>query len=67
MPPRKKLDVDTLIRKFEENPIAFMAAGGGLLMGMSKIVEAVGNFRGSNAYAKDVKRRVKKERRTPKK
>lgn len=62
MPP-KKLDTDTLIRKFEENPVAFMAAAGGLFMGMSKIIDAAGSYRGSNAYAKDVNRRVQKEKR----
>lgn len=54
-----KIDTDQLVRKFEENPVAFMAAAGGLLMGMSKIIEAVGNSRGSHAYARDVNRRVR--------
>jgi len=63
MPPRKKLDTNALIVKFEENPVTFMAAAGGLLMGMSKIIDAAGSYRGSNAYAKDVNRRVKKEQR----
>lgn len=62
----KNIDTDALINKFEENPVAFMAAAGGLLMGISKIVDAVGNARGSNAYAKDVNRRVRKEKRAKK-
>lgn len=57
-----QIDVDTLVRKFEEQPVAFMAAAGGLLMGISKIVEAVGNSRGSHAYARDVNRRIRAER-----
>lgn len=62
----KKLDTDILIRRFEENPAAFMAAAAALLMGISKIVDAAGNARGSNAYAKDVNRRVRKEKRNRK-
>lgn len=62
----KKIDIDTLIYKFEENPAAFMAAAGALLMGISKIVNAAGDARGSNAYAKDVNRRVRKEKRNRK-
>lgn len=54
-----QIDIDQLTRKFEENPVAFMAAAGGLLMGVSKIVEAAGKWRGSNAFARDVNRRVK--------
>lgn len=61
-----KIDIDALIAKFEENPVAFMAAAGALLMGISKIVDAAGNARGSNAYAKDVNRRVRKEKRASK-
>lgn len=57
-----QIDVETLVRKFEEQPVAFMAAAGGLLMGISKIVEAVGNTRGSHAYARDVNRRIRAER-----
>jgi hypothetical protein len=57
------IDTQTLTRKFEENPVAFMAAAGGLLMGFGKIIEAVGNSRGSHAYARDVNRRIKAERR----
>lgn len=57
-----EIDIQTLTRKFEENPVAFMAAAGTLLMGMSKIVEAVGNARGSHAYARDVNRRIREAR-----
>lgn len=61
-PPKKgiimKLDLDLLARKFNENPSAFMAGAGALLMGISKVVESVGKYQGSHAYAKDVARRV---------
>jgi hypothetical protein len=63
MPPKKKLDINALTARFEENPAAFMAGAGALFMGMSKIIDAVGSYRGSAAYAKDVDRRVKKEQR----
>ena len=57
-----KIDTDQLARKFNENPTAFMAASGALLMGISKIVEATGNARGSHAYARDVARRVRESK-----
>ncbi len=57
-----QIDTDELAREFEKNPVAFMAAAGGLLMGMSKIIEAVGKARGSHAFAKDVNRRVRKDK-----
>ena len=52
-----------IIRAFEENPIAFMAASSGLLIGISKIIQAVGDSRGSHAYARDVNRRIKQAKR----
>jgi len=57
-----QINVDRLVRKFEEDPVPFMAAGAALLMGFSKIVQAVGDSRGSHAYAKDVNRRLRAER-----
>jgi hypothetical protein len=54
-----QIDTKKIVQAFEENPTAFMAATGGLLIGLSKIVEAVGNSRGSHAYARDVNRRVR--------
>jgi hypothetical protein len=54
----RKPDFEKIQRKFEENPTAFMAGAGALLMGVSKVIEATGNYRGSSAYAKDVARRV---------
>lgn len=61
-----QLDMQTLTRKFEENPSAFMAAGGALLIGISKVIEATGNARGSHAYARDVNRRVKQAKKIKK-
>lgn len=58
-----RINVDKLVRKFEEDPVPFMAASTGLLIGLSKIVQAVGQSRGSNAFARDVNRRVRAERR----
>ncbi len=58
-----KIDTDNISRHFEDNPVGFMAAAGALLMGVSKIIEAVGNSRGSHAYARDVNRRVKASKR----
>lgn len=54
-----QIDTDQLKRHFEENPVAFMAAAGGLLIGLSKLIEAVGNTRGSNAYARQVNYRIR--------
>jgi hypothetical protein len=57
------IDFDKLTRKFEENPVAFMAAAGGLLIGASKVIEAVGNSRGSHAFARQVNHKIKMDRR----
>ena len=55
----RKPNTDALIRKFEENPIAFMAATGAVLVGISKVIEAVGNQQGSRAYSRQVNYRIK--------
>lgn len=57
-----QINVDRLVRKFEEDPVPFMAATAGLLMGISKIVQAVGDSRGSHAYARDVNRRIRRDK-----
>lgn len=57
-----KVNLDKIIAKFEENPVAFLAAGGMFLTGVGKIVSAAGNARGSNAYAKQVKYRIKNKK-----
>lgn len=57
------IDVKKIVHKFEENPVAFMTAGGFLLTGVGKVIHAAGQARGSNAYARDVNRRIKREKR----
>jgi hypothetical protein len=57
-----KIDFDQIVRKFNENPSAFMAGSGALLMGISKVIESVGSSRGSHAYARDVARRVRESK-----
>ena len=54
-----EINTDQIKRAFEENPVAFLGASGALLMGISKIIEAYGNYKGSSAYARDVNRRVR--------
>lgn len=54
-----QIDTDKIVRRFEDEPVPFMAAGAGLLMGISKIIQAVGDSRGSHAYARDVNRRIR--------
>ena len=54
-----QINTKKLVEAFEDNPVAFMAAGSGLLIGFSKIIDAAGHARGSNAYAKQVKHRIK--------
>lgn len=56
-----QIDTDKIVRAFEENPIPFMMAAGALLAGLGKIVQAAGNARGSNAYARDVNRRIRRD------
>lgn len=54
-----EINVESIKKAFEQNPIGFLGASGALLMGVSKIIEAVGNARGSHAYARDVNRRIR--------
>lgn len=54
-----QIDYNKIVRSFEDNPPTFMAAAAGLLMGLAQIIKAVGDSRGSHAYARDVNRRVK--------
>jgi len=58
-----EINTQSIQHAFEENPVGFLAATGGVLLGLAKIVEAVGNSRGSHAYARDVNRRIKAEKR----
>lgn len=54
-----QINVDKIYQKFEDNPPTFMAAAGGLLLGVSKVIDSVAHYKGSAAYAKDVARRIK--------
>lgn len=54
-----EINQEKIVKAFEENPVAFLAAAGAVLMGVSKVIEATGNYRGSSAYARDVNRRVR--------
>jgi len=54
-----EINQEKLKKEFEDNPIAFLSAAGAVLFGVSKVIEAYGNFRGSSAYARDVNRRVR--------
>lgn len=42
-----------------ENPIETIAVASAAIIATSKLIDAAGHARGSNAYAKDVNRRVK--------
>lgn len=59
---RKKINTDKIIQAFEENPVAFMAGAGTLLIGVSKIIDSVASARGSNAYARQVDYRIKNKK-----
>lgn len=54
-----QINIDKLVREFEDRPDVFVAATAALLIGISKVVSAVGDARGSHAYARDVNRRIK--------
>lgn len=58
----KKIDTDKIVRAFEENPVAFMAATGAVLMGISKIIDAHGSAAGSRAYARQVNHSIARSR-----
>jgi hypothetical protein len=57
-----EINQDAIKRAFEENPVGFLAAAAAVLVGASKIVEAYGNYKGSAAFARDVNRRVRRDR-----
>lgn len=58
-----QIDTDKLVRKFEENPTAFMAATSALLMSVSQVIKAVGSSRGSHAFARQVNHRIRMDSR----
>lgn len=54
--------VENLKRQAEENPIMTLGIGAAVLTAVGKFIDAAGHARGSNAYAKDVNRRIKKSK-----
>lgn len=57
-----QINTDSLVRAFENNPTGFIAAVGGLLLGIGKIITAVGESRGSHAYARQVNYRIRNKK-----
>lgn len=51
--------LNNLKQTAQENPLMALAAGAATLTAVAKLVEASGNRAGSRAYAKDVDRRIK--------
>ena len=58
-----KINTDKIVRSFEDNPPLFMGMSAAVLTAVAKIIQAVGDSRGSHAYARDVNRRVKASKR----
>jgi hypothetical protein len=58
-----KIDVDSIIKLFNENPIAALAVGAAFLTGLGKFIDSVSAAQGRKAYAKQVNHRIKKNRR----
>lgn len=52
-----EIDTDRIKTKISENPVAAMAAGGALLAGVSKLMNANTARKNSKTWAKEVKRR----------
>lgn len=57
-----QIDYNRLARSFEDNPAAVIGTLAALLMGLGKIVDSVGQYRGSSAYAKQVKYRIRNKK-----
>lgn len=58
----QKIDTQRIMREFENNPIAFMAAGAAFLTGFGKLIDGASAAWGRRAYAKQVNYRVKHKR-----
>lgn len=50
---------ETLTRSFQENPVVTIGVGAAFITSLAKFISAIGNARGSHAYAKQVNHRVK--------
>lgn len=51
--------LENLRREAEQNPTVALAVAAGLLTAGAKFIDAVAHHKGSNAYAKDARRREK--------
>jgi hypothetical protein len=56
--------LNNLKREAEANPTLTLGVIAGLLTAAGKFVDAAGRHKGSTAYAKDVERRLRAERRS---
>lgn len=54
--------LENLKREAEANPTIALAVVAGLLTAASKFIDAAGHHKGSTAYAKDVERRLKRDK-----
>jgi len=54
--------IENLKRQASDNPVMALAVTAGLLSAASKFIDAVGHHKGSNAYAKDVARRIRESK-----
>lgn len=53
--------LENLKREAEANPTVALAVAAGLLTAAGQFINAVGRHKGSNAFAKDVERRIKRD------
>ena len=53
---------ENLKRQAEENPVMALGFGAAFLTAVGKFIDAAGHARGSHAYAKDVQRRIKRDK-----
>lgn len=53
--------VANLKRQAEENPVVALGIAAAVLTAVGKFIDAAGHARGSNAYARDVARRVRRD------
>lgn len=58
-----QIDYNKIVRAFEDNPVPFLGAASAVLIGIGKVIQAVGDSRGSHAYARDVNRRIRRDKR----
>ena len=54
------LFLDNLRRQAEENPLLALAVGGALITAVTKLLNASSSHKNSNAWAREVERRIQK-------